>query len=65
MVENKEQSGSSKDDDKPTPKVTTDTDSKPLPSTVVGSKAGSAAGTKRKSRGSLDIGKIFNKLNIL
>ena len=59
-----EQSASSKDEDKPTLKVTTDTDSKPVPSTVVGSKAGSAAGTKRKSHGSLNICKIFNKLNI-
>ena len=45
-------------------KVTTGTDLKPVSSTVVRSKAGSAAGTKRKSRGSLDIGKIFNKLII-
>ena len=59
-----EQSASSKDEDKPTLKVTADTDSKPALSTMVGSKAGSAAGTKRKSRGSLNIGKSFNKLKI-
>jgi hypothetical protein len=58
-----EQSTSSKDEHKPTPKVS-GTESKPVLSTVVRSKAVSTAGTKRKSRGSLDIGKNFNKLVI-